>query len=91
MPVSKRLFDVILSTILLAGLFPSIAICAVLIVLFDRQSPFFAAQRMKMVDQPFVMWKLRTMRGPDDGLPTGGHKAGKVTRLGRLPPLFPPI
>lgn len=39
---------------------------------------------MKTAQTPFVMWKLRTMRGVDDGLPTGGVKACRTTRLGGM-------
>lgn len=84
MPVSKRVFDIAVSAMLLTWAAPVILFCAVLIAVIDRHPPFFRAQRMKTPETPFLMWKLRTMRGCDDGLPTGGHKALRTTRLGRV-------
>ena len=83
MPSSKRLFDVVIASVLLLFLWPLIAGLALLILCMDRHAPFFAAQRMRGVDAPFSMWKLRTMRGCDDGLPTGGTKAALITPLGQ--------
>lgn len=84
MQASKRGFDIVVSAMLLAWAAPLILFCAVLIAVIDRQPPFFAARRMKTPQTPFSMWKLRTMRGCDDGLPTGGHKAHQTTRLGHV-------
>lgn len=83
MPSSKRIFDLFVSLLMLCIIWPVIAVCAVLIIVVDRRTPFFAAQRMKGPNRAFTMWKLRTMRGADDGLPTGGIKTSRVTRLGR--------
>jgi lipopolysaccharide/colanic/teichoic acid biosynthesis glycosyltransferase len=83
LPPLKRLFDIVVSSAALLWAAPLILVCAALIVLWDRQSPVFAAQRMKTAQTRFVMWKLRTMRGVDDGLPTGGSKACRTTGLGR--------
>ena len=84
MPISKRVFDVCVAAAALAVCWPIIVICAALIALLDRQPPFFGARRMCRVERPFVMWKLRTMRGRDDGLPTGGSKAHLITPLGQV-------
>ena len=83
MPSSKRLFDDVLASDLMYCLWPLIAAFALLILFMDRHAPFFAAQRMRGVDAPFSMWKLRTMRGCDDGLPTGGAKAALITPVGQ--------
>lgn len=82
MPPTKRLFDAVIASFLLMILWPLIAILALLILLVDRHNPVFAAQRMRSVDRSFSMWKLRTMTGGDDGLPTGGGKAALITPLG---------
>lgn len=80
----KRVFDCAVALALLACLWPVIAICSGLVVLVDRQAPFFAARRVGKVCRTFTMWKLRTMTGADDGLPTGAAKADRITSLGRV-------
>jgi lipopolysaccharide/colanic/teichoic acid biosynthesis glycosyltransferase len=61
---------------------PVLLMCVVLILVIDRQPPLFAAQRLKAGCRSFRMWKLRTMRGADDGLPTGAEKTRRITRMG---------
>ncbi|MCL3881655.1 sugar transferase [Marivita sp. GX14005] len=79
----RYVIDALAALLLLVLLWPVIAACALLILMFDRHNPFFGAKRMNGPSRAFVMWKLRTMRGQDDGLPTGGNKSHLVTPLGR--------
>ncbi|MFP7569405.1 sugar transferase [Marivita sp. S2033] len=83
-PNLKRLLDLCVALPMLLACGPLIVTCAVLIAVCDRHSPFFGAIRMRTMDEPFTMWKLRTMRGVDDGLPTGGSKVHLMTALGRF-------
>ena len=85
MTVSKRLFDIVLA-LLLSGLL-LLPLLAVLAVMWLREGRplFHVSERMKTVDQPFRLWKLRSMR-PDNGDRgvSGGDKAHRVTPTGRV-------
>jgi len=85
MTVSKRLFDIVLA-LLLSGLL-LLPLLAVLAVMWLREGRplFHVSERMKTVDQPFRLWKLRSMR-PDSGDRgvSGGDKAHRVTPTGRV-------
>ncbi|MFP7672440.1 sugar transferase [Marivita sp. S0852] len=82
MRVSDRLFDICVAGVSLLLTWPIIILCMICIAICDRHPPIFGARRMKGANQPFTMWKLRTMRGSDDGLPTSASKASEITRLG---------
>lgn len=85
MTPGKRLLDIALALLLTALLWPVllIVICAMLVV--DGRPVFFVSERMRSVDRPFKLWKLRTMT-PDAGDRgvSGGDKAARVTRMGRF-------
>lgn len=84
MTPGKRAFDLGLALLLSVLLAPLMAGIALAILLRDGRPVFFVSERMKAPDRPFRLWKFRTMApGADDGLATGGHKATRVTRLGR--------
>ncbi len=85
MPLSKRLFDIVL-TLLIGGLLIPVAILiAIAILLVDGRPVFHVSERMKGPDQSFSLWKFRTMRPEvsDSGV-SGGDKQDRVTRLGRF-------
>ncbi|NPD15394.1 sugar transferase [Xinfangfangia sp. D13-10-4-6] len=82
---SKRLFDVILA--LFAGillLIPSLLIAAWILIRSGRPI-FYVAERMKTPDQPFMLWKFRTMTVSDaDSGVSGGDKTSRITPEGRI-------
>ena len=85
MPLSKRLFDLILA--LIAGLLLALpALVITLWILIRSGRPvFYVAERMKTPDQPFRLWKFRTMtvsRG-ESGV-SGGDKTARITPEGRI-------
>lgn len=81
---NARFLQILAALVVLIIALPVLLMCVVLILVVDRQPPLFAAQRLKAGCRPFTMWKLRTMRGADDGLPTGADKTCRITRLGAV-------
>lgn len=64
---------------------PLIAVLALAVLVFDGRPAFYVSERMKAVNRPFRLWKLRTMdAAASDGGATGGHKARQITRTGAL-------
>jgi exopolysaccharide biosynthesis polyprenyl glycosylphosphotransferase len=96
--ISKRIVDVIVSTILLVVLAPVLALIAVAIRLDSPGSPFFLQERAGLGGRRFRMLKFRTMKaGADvekDDLAHLNHSGDtrlfkirddpRTTRLGRL-------
>jgi lipopolysaccharide/colanic/teichoic acid biosynthesis glycosyltransferase len=85
MTLQKRLFD--LALIAIFGL-PLLVVMLIVIVvlLFTQGRPlFYPAERMRGVDQPFTLWKFRTMHvvASDSGV-SGGDKAARITPAGRF-------
>ena len=79
----KRFLDLVFAALLAVVLAPLLA--GLLVWLWARQGRplFYVAERMKGVDRPFHLWKLRTMTvaGDDAGV-SGGDKAGRITPAG---------
>jgi len=82
----KRLGDVTLALFLLVITLPLTLTAALLIWLEDRQSVFYSQERSGLGGQPFLIWKLRSMR-------VDAEKAGpqwvrqqdqRITRIGAL-------
>ena len=85
MTVQKRLFDLVFVILLLPLLIPIGLIIAVLILLKEGRPIFYVSERMRAPDRAFWLWKFRTMTVVDqDGGASGGHKAARITRLGRI-------
>ncbi|MEM9551979.1 MAG: sugar transferase [Pseudomonadota bacterium] len=94
----KRIFDLFFASLLVAILSPLLV--GLLIWLWIRQGRplFYVAERMKTPNQPFRLWKLRTMTVVDgDTGVSGGDKSTRVTpagawlrakRLDEFPQLF---
>jgi lipopolysaccharide/colanic/teichoic acid biosynthesis glycosyltransferase len=76
----------ILLTLLLAALLVLPLMVLLIIMLFTQGRPlFYVSERMKTMDQPFALWKLRTMTVvPGECSVAGGDKAARITRLGRF-------
>ena len=79
----KRLFDLFFAS-LLAGILSPVLIGLLIWLLIREGRPiFYVAERMKGVDQPFTLWKLRTMDVVDsDAGVSGGDKASRITETG---------
>ncbi|TLP54975.1 sugar transferase [Parasedimentitalea maritima] len=79
----KRLFDLFFATLLVLGLGPILLGLLLWLLLKEGRPLFYVAPRMKGVDQPFSLWKLRTMTvvEADTGV-SGGDKASRVTKTG---------
>lgn len=57
----KRLLDIVVSFSALIAFSPVLLVVLVLVFLYDRHSPIFAAQRVGRDGKPFVMFKIRSM------------------------------
>ncbi|WP_371060903.1 sugar transferase [Rhodosalinus sp. 5P4] len=81
----KRTLDVLGSLTLGVFLAPLILTVAALIWRQDGGPIFYRSERMRAPERPFILWKFRTMRpAPDDSGVSGGDKAGRITRTGRM-------
>ncbi len=83
---AKRLFDIILAALLALLLAPVIVSIAIALLISQGRPVLFRSERMKTPDQPFDLWKFRTMRpAPDDGTGvSGGDKTDRITPLGHV-------
>lgn len=83
MTPGKRRLDACLALALVILLAPLIATIALAVLLLDGAPVLHASERMKTPERAFCLWKFRTMRPvQDDFGVSGGHKRGRVTRLG---------
>ncbi|MBD0864848.1 MAG: sugar transferase [Rhodobacteraceae bacterium] len=79
----KRLFDLFFASILAVILAPVTIFLLILLWVKQGRPLFFVSERMKKPDQPFQLWKLRTMTvvTEDSGI-SGGDKKSRVTSAG---------
>lgn len=88
--IVKRIFDVILSLILLVPIGFIILVSAIVIKIEDRGPVFYMAERTGRYGKRFRMFKLRTMKvnAPDirlaDGSTYNGDDDPRVTKFGRF-------
>lgn len=81
---AKRFFDLTFALLLAVILAPLIIGIAGLILLRDGRPILYISERMKTCDQPFRLWKFRTMAQlSQDSTVSGGHKRARITPLGR--------
>lgn len=79
----KRILDLVFAALLVAILGPVLIGLLIWLLLKEGRPLFYVAERMKGVDQPFMLWKLRTMTVVDaDTGVSGGDKAARITRTG---------
>ncbi|MBF9031291.1 sugar transferase [Rhodobacterales bacterium HKCCE3408] len=84
MKKSKRLFDLVLVSLLAVPVALAVAGIALWLLLRQGRPVFFGSERMAAPGRPFTLWKFRTMRqGADDGRATGGDKTVGITPAGR--------
>ncbi len=79
----KRIFDLFFATLLVVILGPILLLLLVWLLWKEGRPVFYVAERMKGVDRPFLLWKLRTMSvvEADTGV-SGGDKAARITPTG---------
>lgn len=83
MRASKRALDLALAGVLSAILALPFFILLLIMLLREGRPLFYVAERMKAPDQPFFLWKLRTMTvaGAEGGV-SGGNKSVRITPVG---------
>jgi len=85
MSPGKRLFDLVLIALLLPILLPVGLVVAALILLTDGRPVLYVSERMMTPTRSFTLWKFRTMTVErDESGVSGGHKAHRITRIGRI-------
>lgn len=76
----KRLVDVVVSGVTLILVSPLLVVTAAVSRFRQGKPVLFSQTRAGRGGQPFVLWKFRTMRGPDHG----GTDDDRLTAWGRL-------
>ncbi|MGZ3215648.1 sugar transferase [Paracoccus sp. T5] len=85
MPLSKRVFDIVLSLLLLPPVALVMLAMAGILLVAQGRPIFYAAHRMRGPNQPFTQWKFRTMLCEEQDFgATGAHKNWRITPLGRF-------
>ena len=83
MSFTKRLFDLTLALLLSLVIVPVLLVLLPWLLLAHGRPLFYLSERMKTPDQPFTLWKLRSMTLSDDDTGvSGGDKAARVTKPG---------
>jgi lipopolysaccharide/colanic/teichoic acid biosynthesis glycosyltransferase len=82
----KRLFDTVVSAIILLCFLPFGVLIGIAIVLESRGGVFYRQERIGQYGKPFRLWKFRTMRRDADklGKLTVGMRDPRITRVGRF-------
>jgi lipopolysaccharide/colanic/teichoic acid biosynthesis glycosyltransferase len=87
MTPAKRLLDILCALGLMILLAVPFAIILLVLLVREGRPVFHVSERMKAPGQPFMLWKLRTMRpappGADSGV-SGGDKVARITPMGRF-------
>jgi len=79
----KRIFDLFFASLLVLILGPILLALLLWLLVKQGRPIFYVAERMKGVDQPFDLWKLRTMTVVDqDAGVSGGDKTARITPIG---------
>lgn len=82
--MTKRLFDIVFSLILLALLFPFLAIISILILTDSNGGAFFHQIRVGKNGKEFKLHKFRTMKpaSENSGQLTVGMRDSRITKIG---------
>jgi lipopolysaccharide/colanic/teichoic acid biosynthesis glycosyltransferase len=76
--------DIVLASVLIALLAVPFSALVLWLLWREGRPVFYVSERMRGVDQPFNLWKLRTMTVvPQTKGVSGGDKAGRITPIGR--------
>lgn len=84
--LTKRMFDICLSSIVLLALAPVFLTLAMLIKCDSRGPVFFRQRRRGFNQKEFRIWKFRTMTTADDGdhVVQASEDDARITRAGRI-------
>ncbi len=84
--VTKRLFDICASLLLMIGSLPVILLFALLVKLDSPGPAFFRQTRVGLYGQPFTLVKLRSMRldAEANGAQWAQERDPRITRIGQL-------
>ena len=83
MTPQKRLLDLFFAALLVVLLGPILLGLLLWLLIKEGRPVFYVAERMKGVDEPFQLWKLRTMTVVDeDAGVSGGDKTARITPTG---------
>ena len=86
MTMRKRIFDLFFAALLVLVLGPVLLGLLVWLLIRQGRPLFYVAERMKAPDQPFALWKLRTMEAVEDDTDdtgvSGGDKDTRITPMG---------
>lgn len=82
----KRLFDIIVSALLLVALLPILVVLAILIRLDSKGAVIYSQERLGRSAKPFTIYKFRTMvDNAEDGTPLLAKEGDpRITRVGKL-------
>jgi len=85
MTPAKRVMDIILALLIAAILALPFTLILLWLLLREGRPVFYLSERMRSLDRPFLLWKLRTMSvvPPEAGV-SGGDKANRITATGRF-------
>jgi lipopolysaccharide/colanic/teichoic acid biosynthesis glycosyltransferase len=76
--------EIALATVVLVVAAPFIAVAAIALAITSRGSVIFRQERMGQGGQPFVLYKLRTMRSSRHGVEVTAGDDDRITRVGKL-------
>jgi undecaprenyl phosphate N,N'-diacetylbacillosamine 1-phosphate transferase len=82
--IGKRIFDIVLSLILLSLTFPVLLVCSILVRLTMGSPVFFIQNRPGRNEKIFSMIKLRTMQNKKDKEGSPLPDKDRLTKLGRF-------
>ena len=83
MTPQKRALDLFFAALLVLILGPLLLGLLIWLLIRQGRPLFYVAERMKTPEQPFNLWKLRTMEAvAQDGGVSGGDKARRITPIG---------
>lgn len=83
-PLSKRAFDLVISTVGLIILSPVLLIVSILIISFQGFPVLFLQQRPGFKGKPFTIYKFRTMSDESDSEGNLLPEEQRITKLGRI-------
>lgn len=85
MTPAKRMMDILLAVLLGVLLLPVLIGLSLAVLITCGRPIFYVSERMKTVDEPFDLIKLRTMTvAREDSGVSGADKAARITPIGRL-------
>lgn len=80
----KRVFDIIVSSLILLFFLPVGLLISILIILESKGGVFYLQERVGLKGEPFYLYKFRTMRPDSDkaGKLTVGMRDPRITKVG---------